>query len=296
MAHSGPAEVPPGDHKQSVSLWAKEKVHAWELPTWDLVKRTPDERARVLEQLGVRHYAYLPMADSHGETPDWNTSQLDVDAEITAMQKHGIEIRAWYFWINVDDPGKDATVTKTLEAFQRHGIHPQIWVPQSFAQPFPEGREAFPQNPAEQRRRIERESDRIAKLVKLAAPYGCKVNLYNHRGWFGMVTNQLAMIEELKRRGLSDVGMVYNFPHSSTSYHNDAANFPEIWDSIKAHVVAVNLGFGFRELDMMRTIQESGWQGDIGVEPLPYGDAALTLKNALWLLDWSAAQLSGAPK
>src|SRR5262245_37975020 len=60
-------------------------------------------------------------------------SQLNIDAEIEAMQRSGIDVRAWYFWVNTEDPENDPNVKKTLESFKRHNIHPQIWVPQSFA-------------------------------------------------------------------------------------------------------------------------------------------------------------------
>lgn len=277
--------------QEAEGIWAPNKLHAWEVPTFDLVKRSSDERAKMLKELGFNYYAYLPMADQHGKQPDFNTSQLDIDTEIEAMKRHGIEIRAWYFWVNVDDPAEDPTVRRTLEAFKRHDIRPQIWVPQSYANPHPESKEGFPKNPEEQAIRVKREAARIAAFVNLAAPYGCRVNLYNHRGWYGMMDNQLAILNRLKELGVTDVGMVYNFSHSQSPDHDDSKSFAEIWGRIKPHVVTVNiLVFGQRELEMMRIIQESGWKGSVGV--LPFGaDAEVNFRSALWTAKWAAAQL-----
>lgn len=277
---------------QTMDIWNPSKLHAWEVPTFDLVKRTSDERAKMLKEVGFHYYAYLPMGDAQGKQPDINTSQLDIDAEIEAMKKYGIGIRAWYFWVNVDDPAKDPTVMRTLEAFKRHDIHPQIWITHSYADPDAESKKGFPTSAHEQSIRVKREAARIAAFVKLAAPYGCSVNLYNHRGWFGMMDNQLAILTRLKELGITNVGMVYNFGHSKSELHDDSSNFAEMWERIKPHVVTVNIWvFGARELKMMRIIQESGWRGSVGVEPIG-GNAELNLRNALWTAKWAAAQLN----
>src|SRR5262245_24733935 len=70
-------------------VWARSNLHAWEIANFDLMKRSPDERARMLKQLGIVHYAYLSRADPYGREADVSTSQLDIDAEIAAMLKHG---------------------------------------------------------------------------------------------------------------------------------------------------------------------------------------------------------------
>lgn len=57
---------------------------------------------------------------------------------------------------------------------------------------------------------------------------------------------------------------------------------------------------GDRELAMMRTIQESGWRGPIGLIAEKGGDAEITLRNYLVGLDWLSAELkqpgSAGPK
>jgi sugar phosphate isomerase/epimerase len=161
----------------------------------------------------------------------------------------------------------------------------------------------LPKTSEDQQRRVKQDADRIQALVKLAAPYGSKVELYNHNGWFGMEENQLAIIGRLKELGVTDVGMVYNFSHARDELHDDSKNFPELWEKMKTHVVAVNItgmhwegqevypSQGDSELEMMRTIQQSGWRGPIGLIAEKGGDAETTLHNYILGLDWLAAEL-----
>jgi hypothetical protein len=230
----------------------------------------------------------------------------------------------------------------TLEVFKRHNAHPQLWValaptemPKNSGQwaklfpkgfPIPKTEEDLgrltPRDKAEfydviaqpsakhlgktqdeQEQQVKQDADRIMALVILAAPFGCKVELYNHNGWFGIVENQLAVIDRLKELGVTDVGLVYNFSHARDELHDDSKNFPELWGKMKEHVVAVNItgmrwdghevypSQGDSELDMMRTIQDSGWKGPIGLIAEKGGDAEITLRSYLEGLDWLAAEL-----
>ena len=54
--------------------------------------------------------------------------------------------------------------------------------------------------------------------------------------------NQLAMIERLASLGVDDVGIVYTFSHARDPFHDDSAAFPELWEAIRPHVVAVLVG------------------------------------------------------
>lgn len=281
--------------QEAEDIWASSNLIAWEVPTFDLVKRSSEERAKMLEDLGFRNYAYLSTGDPLGK-PDINTSQLDIDEEIAAMRRHGIAFRAWYFWINVDDPADDPNVGRTLEAFKRHDIHPDIWLPQSFADPHAESKEGFPSNPQEQSRRVTREAARVAALAKLVAPYGCRVSIYNHRGWFGMMDNQLAILDRLKELGITNVGMVYNFSHAQSPIHDDSQSFAELWARIKRHVTTVNVYITQpRHLEMVRIIQESGWNGSVGLLPFG-GNSEIGFRNALWMTKWSTSQAASVGK
>jgi hypothetical protein len=334
------------------SIWVGNNRVAWEAAPYDTKKRNPEQRAQMFQRLGIRHYAYLSSTDPWDSMDDVNTSQRDVNAEIEAMQRHGIDILAWYFWVNTDDPATVPTVKATLEAFKYHKIHPQIWVtnsfaymprkPEDWAKYLPQGlsmpannkdyealstidketiqnavkgveESNFPKTPQQEHLRVEKEALRIKAFVDLASPYGCRVNIYNHRGWFGMIDNELAIIHRLEQMGVKDVGMVYNFSHSRDHRHDDSNSFPDLWAKIKDHVVAVNAAGlsgiedvvypsqGDRETAMMKTIQDSGWRGPIGLLVLwKPDDTEVVLRNAGAGLDWEAAELrspgSGGPK
>ena len=233
----------------------------------------------MLQRLGFKHFAY-----------DWRAKDIPTfDAEIEALGKRGIELLAWWFPTNPEDP----TSKIILEAFRRHRVHPQLWVMGS-------GRPA--RTIAEQQQRVEEESERIAKIATLAAPYGCQVHLYNHDGWFGQPDNEVAVIQELRRKGVAGVGMIYNFSHG----HDDIGDFPAIWKRIQPYVIIVNItgmvmngkdriippSQGDRELGMMRVIEKSGWHGPIGLIAEQGGDAEITLSNNLNGLEWLRKELA----
>jgi sugar phosphate isomerase/epimerase len=334
---------------QSVhNLWEHSNLFAWIVLHTDTRERGPEERAQMLKDLGFTKFAY-----------NWRESDVpDFDREIEALQKHGIEITAWALY------GSEHPHTQLiLDTFKRHGIHPQFWlsealpgVPQSteeWAKVLPAGvtlpktsedearlsekdKEAIEKalvqllandiqtTPQQQLQRVNEEADRVAALARRAAPYGVKIELYNHNGWLGMEENQLAVIARLQQLGVTDVGMVYNFNHARDEVHDDSTAFPALWRKMQAHAVAVNISGmhwegkhvfplldavhhfvdervprefilfpsqGDSELDMMRVIQKSGWRGPIGLIAEKGGDAEVTLKNYLVGLDWLAAEL-----
>jgi sugar phosphate isomerase/epimerase len=297
--------VPAGLRAQAVKssgqdLWAHDNLAAWCVVPFDARKRSPEERAEMLARLGFRYFAY-----------DWREKDIPTfDAEIEALQRHGVQLLAWWFPFDADDPQARAT----LEVFRRHDVHPQLWVALSpIGLPrTPEERSRLPKTPGEQDALVRRSSERIGALVKLADPYGCRVELYNHNGWFGLVDNELAVIERLEQAGVDSVGLIYNFSHARDELHDDSRDFPGLWRRIKAHVVAVNVtgmhwegqevypSQGDSELAMMRVILESGWEGPVGLIAEKGGDAETTLRNYLAGLDWLAAELknpgSGGPR
>lgn len=266
-------------------LFDRENLAAWCVVPFDAKKRGPEERAEMLQRLGFKSFAY-----------DWRAKDIPTfDAEIEATKRHGINLVAWWFPTDAADP----TAKTILEAIKRNGIHPQLWVM---------GSGSPVKTLAEQERRIADEAERISKIIQLAAPYGCQVELYNHDGWFGQPDNEVAVIEQLERRGINGTGMVYNFSHG----HADVADFPAIWGRVSPHVVAVNVtgmvmsgrliapSQGDKELEMMRTIQKSGWRGPVGIIAEQGGDAEVTLDNDLRGMEWLKKELakpgSGGPR
>jgi hypothetical protein len=343
LAATGARANPPSrvDSSASPSLWVHDNLHAWCVVPFDAKKREPEARARMLQELGFKHFAY-----------DWRPEDVpNFDAEIEALQRRDINLLGWWFPLEADDP----LARQILNTFRRHGVRPQLWVNLRSKNPkWPKSQEDWikllppgatknqeefdrlspaeqaaqresisrtiarlhqqdmPKTPKEHQRRVAQEADRIRALVQLARPYGVKVALYNHNGWFGLMDNQLAIIEALQQRGITDVGIVYNFSHARDELHDDTVDFPALWRKIQPYVVAVNItgmhsegnyiypSQGDSELRMMRTIQDSGWRGPIGLLAEKGGDAESTLRNYRIGLDWLAAELkqpgSGGPR
>jgi sugar phosphate isomerase/epimerase len=275
-AQIAPPGLPTGS-TEPPGIFDRQNLTAWCVVPFDAKKRGPEERAEMLQRLGFKNFAY-----------DWRPKDVPTfDTEVEALNKHGINLVAWWFPTDAGDP-----IARTiLEVIKHHGIHSQLWVM---------GSGNPTQTEAEQVQRTEQEAERIRKIVGLAAPYGCKVELYNHNGWFGQPDNEVAVIERLKQKGVSGVGMVYNFSHG----HGDVAEFPAIWKRIQPYVVAVNVtgmvmdgrlippSQGDKELEMLRTIEQSGWRGPIGLIAEQGGDAEVTLGNNLHGLDWLRRELA----
>lgn len=270
-----PAQAP-AKPAGNASIFAPENLLAWCAVPFDAKKRGPEERAEMLKRLGFKSFAY-----------DWRGKDIPTfDAEVDALKKNGVDLVSWWFPTN---PADKTSVT-ILEVAKRHDIHPQLWVM---------GGGPPTKTPQEQTDRIDQESDRIKKIVELAAPYGCKVELYNHNGWFGQTDNEVAIIHRLEEKGVTGVGMVYNFSHG----HADVADFPATWKRMQPYVVTVNVtgmvpsgklispSQGDHELEMMRVIVQSGWRGPVGLIAEQGGDAEVTLGNNLRGLAWLKKEL-----
>jgi type 1 glutamine amidotransferase len=252
----------------------------WIAPPWDAKKRGPEERMEMLKELGLSKFAH--------------NGGSAVDAEIEAAKKHGIEIAAWWY------PARNPPI---VESTKRHGIHPQFWVCGS--------RAITVTNNAE---RIEAEAARIRPIAEDVAAIACKVGLYNHREpWFEEQDHQIAIIERLKRDGITNVGIVFNFHH----WRGSLAEFPALFKRMQPYLIAVNfngmsadttkyppvryLGSDESELAMIRVVEASGWRGPIGViHERPTVDASEGIRGNLQGLEWVQKELqqpgSGGPK
>jgi hypothetical protein len=266
------------------SILDRQNIAALWIVPYDAKKRGSEERALMLKELGVTKLAY-----------DWRAEHVNTfDAEIEAMQKHGIEISAWWY------PSQNQ---KILDAIKRHGIHPQLWVC---------GSRAITET--DDAKRIELEAARIQPIAQEAAKLGCKVGLYNHREpWFEEQDHQIAIIERLRRDGVTNVGIVFNFHH----WRGSLAEFPALFKRIQPYLLAVNLngmkadtsqypgvryiGSDASELEMIRVVEASGWRGPVGViHERGNLDAAEGIKGNLQGLEWVQKELrqpgSGGPK
>jgi len=249
-------------------LFAPENLVAWCIVPFDAKKRDSEQRAQMLDRLKIKRLAY-----------DYRAEHVPTfDTEVEVMQKHGIEVTAWWF------PGSlNADASKILSVIERHKITPQLWIT---------GGGSPTKNEAEQQQRVTAEAKRIRPIAEAAAKLGCKVALYNHGNWFGEPENQIAIIKELN---LPNVGIVYNFHHG----HEHIARFPALMKLMQPYLLALNingmavggdkvgkkiipLGEGTEELGMLQTIKASGWQGPVGIlDHRPETDAEETLKGNL---------------
>jgi hypothetical protein len=260
------------EHRQTaVDIFAPRNLFAWCIVPFDAKKRGPEERARMLKKLGITKFAY-----------DYRAEHIPTfDAEMEALKANRIELLAWWFPETLNDEGR-----QILDVIKRHGVHPQLWVM---------GGGAPTKDAAEQEARLAAETARLRPIAKAAADIGCKVALYNHGGWFGEPENQIALIEQLAREGISNVGLVYNQHHG----HDHLDRFAELMTKMKPHLLALNLngmtrdgdksgkkiqrlGAGDEDARLLRIIQQSGWRGPVGIiDHRPETDSEETLQENL---------------
>jgi sugar phosphate isomerase/epimerase len=230
-------------------LFAPANLVAWCIVPFDAKRRNPEERAEMMKRLGFRRFAY-----------DWREEHLPtLDREVDALQKNGISLDA--FWLPAgQEPEKERHISLALDLCRRRGLKTQFWV-----------MAAVPEAGNGQEKRVELAVQPLKYVATEADKIGCKVALYNHGGWFGEPENQIAIIERLK---MPNVGIVYNFHHG----HAHIDRFPELMRKMKPHLMALNIngmrkegpeilpvGQGDRELEMLRTVIDSGYRGPIGI-------------------------------
>lgn len=232
-------------------IYDRANLVAWCIVPFDSQKRTPAQRADMLDELGIRRLAY-----------DYRAEHVaSFEEEIVTLKKHQIELTAWWFPSVMNDEAK-----LILSLFKKHQVHPQLWVTGG-GDPSMRGdtESAF----------IASETKRLREIALAAQDAGCQVALYNHGGWFGVPENQLRLIESI---GLPNVGMVYNLHHA----HDQIDRLPDILKMIGPKLLALNLngmqtdgdrigkkilviGEGDRDPEWVRVIAQSGFRGPIGI-------------------------------
>jgi sugar phosphate isomerase/epimerase len=250
----------------AADLLAPDNLSAWCIVPFDAKKRGPEDRAVMLENLGIKHLAY-----------DWRDEHIpSFDAEVEAMKRHGIEIAAWWF-----PASTSGTARVILDCIARHGIHPQLWT--MMGDPAPGGT---------QEEKVSRAAAQLGPVADAAARVGCTLALYNHGGWFGQPENQVAILRAMNR---PNAGIVYNLHHG----HEHLPRFEAMWREMQPHLVALNLngmepdgdrkgrkilalGTGSEEARLLRFILASGWKGPVGIlDHRPETDSEPTLRAEL---------------
>lgn len=263
----------------SDDVFRRDNLVAWCIVPFDDRERSPEERAAMLERIGIRRFAY-----------DYRAHHIPTfDAEVEALQRHGIELTAWWFPPTLNDEAR-----LILDVLRRHDVQTQLWVT---------GGGEPTTSPDEHARRVTAEAERIRPIAVAAAEIGCTVGLYNHGGWFGEPENQIAVLRELD---LPNVGLVYNQHHG----HHHVDRFAELLERMTPHLLCLNLngmvpqgdargqkivplGRGPLDLRLLRIIRDSDYRGPIGILNHTQHDAEARLLDNLDGLKWLTRQLNG---
>jgi len=233
-------------------LFSQKNLLAWCIVPYDSKKRNSEERAVMLKELGFTSFAY-----------DWREQDLpNMETEFTTLKKYNIRLKAVWFWV---DGGTDQLLDEAnetiLKTLAKTDTKTELWV--SFPARYFDG------IPAEEK--IQKAAKAIQYIHKRASEIGCTVALYNHEDWFGEPENEVKIIEASE---LKNVGIVYNFHHG----HKQMDDFDNILKVTKPYLTTVNLngmkgtgfeirtlGEGDRELELMKKLKASGFNGSIGI-------------------------------
>ena len=232
-------------------LFAMENLVAWCIVPFDSRERSHEERAQMLNDLGIRQLAY-----------DWRPEHLlTFPEEITVLMDHGIKLRSVWFWIDGTENIIDEQNERILKILEEQQVQTELWV--SFNDQFFDGLG---------------DEDKLSKAVFAvrnisgqAREIGCNIALYNHGGWFGDPVNQVKIIQALPDE---QIGIVYNFHHG----HTQIDEFGKLMNIMKPYLTAVNIngmsvngpkilpvGQGDSEFEMLSILKRSGFDGNIGI-------------------------------
>lgn len=238
--------------QKDTTLFARQNLVAWCIVPFDKEKRNPEQRAEMLNALGITQLAW-----------DWRDEHLPaMEEEIKTLRKHHIKLKSVWFWVNggsgeiLDDANH--FILKTLKD---NNVKTELWL--SFNNRFFEG--------ITDAEKLEKAVQAVGYIRERAEEIGCTVHLYNHGSWFGEPENQVKIIERL---GREDIGIVYNFHHA----RHQVSEFPDLLKLMKPYLSTVNIngmkengpmiltvGQGDKELAMLQQLKDSGYLGTIGI-------------------------------
>lgn len=235
---------------KDAGLFREDNLLAWCIVPFDARQRGPEERAAMLARLGLRKFVY-----------DWREKDVPhFDAEVDALQRHGIALHG--FWTPCPADGtRQSRVPEILSLLKRRRLRTELWLSLSFDKGF----EALAQAG-----KVNVTAEAVRRIAGAAGELGCRVGLYNHGGWYGEPENQMEVLEKAKA---ANAGIVYNFHHG----HDHVARFPRLLAAMKPHLFAVNIngmrhgtkilpvGDGDLELEMLRAMVQSGYDGPVGI-------------------------------
>ncbi len=230
------------------------KLLAWCIVPFDNQNRTPVERIKMLETLGLDQYAY-----------DWRKEHLtQMMSEWRLAKSHGIKIGAVWMWLS-DGEGQTEQLSPdnnlVIRKLNETGLETQLWV-------------GFHES-------LFQDIDHQAALVKAQKMIHLlhskidhtrvKLALYNHGGWLGEPKNQVDLIRSLPEL---EIGIVYNFHHAHDQLDEYSANIdlmlPYLWTvnlngMRKEGPKILPIGEGNLERDMIQVLLDKGYRGSFGI-------------------------------
>lgn len=232
----------------------EQNVYPWCIVAFDSLERSPAERISMLKDFGFDRYGY-----------DCDIRYLDdMEEELQLASANDIEVTSVWFWLNAkrDSIHKlSPRNQRILEIVSRSDHKPEFWV--SFSPNFFKDldKEASLDLSIAMLKAIHEEVDKI----------GCKIRIYNHKGWFGDIDNMVKIIESAPEMNLK---MVYNFHHG----HGDIGDFARVAQKISPHLSSVNLngmqiegpkiltlGAGNHEHEMIQLLKANNYHGPWGI-------------------------------
>ena len=236
---------------KSTDLFDKKNLVAWCIVPFDAAERSPEERAEMLNELGIAKFAY-----------DYREKHLASFAEeISVLRKHKIELSAVWFWVQDTGNGLlDKSNEFVLETLKQTNTRTELWV--SFPEAYYVGTDE---------ENLQKAVSAVREIEQRAEDIGCTIALYNHGGWFGEPENLVGIIKAI---GSDKIRIVYNFHHG----HHRIDQFKEDLEMMLPYLSTVNingmrkegpmiitLGQGDEESGMLRTLVESGYNGPVGI-------------------------------
>lgn len=229
--------------KNKPDIFNKTNLVAWCIVPFDATKRSPEERATMIHNLGLKKIAY-----------DWRQEHVkDFEREIIAYKNNNLEFFAFWSW----HPNMEPLIRK-------HQIKPQIWQ----TCPSPEGETS--------ETRIALAAKQLQRLYDVCNKLNLKLGLYNHGGWGGQPDNLIAICKYMrKQNNTTNIGIVYNLHHA----HNQLNQFQKSLNEMKPYLLCLNLngmntkpnpkilpvGQGQHDQRLLQIIKDSKYAGPIGI-------------------------------
>ena len=239
-------------YTDNMKMLETEQLIAWCVVAFDANERTPEDRALMLKDLGMKRLAY-----------DYRDRHLpDFEKEISILADNDIELCAVWLWIQEEkDQLLDPNSEFVVSVLEENEVATTLWL--SFPDNFFEG--------LNDDQKMSKAVAIIAELNERVERFGTSIALYNHGGWFGEPENLVKIVEALASDNIS---IVYNFHHG----HHHIQHFNEHLKTMLPYLSTLNLngmniegpkildiGKGKEEQKMLKMVIDAGYDGNFGI-------------------------------